>query len=380
MLPTARKQLYLLGIFVVVVLWLQLGQLRHNLPMKTWSSRNVLSVYNRTLGFERVFVIGMPKRSDKRDRITVASSLTGFDVTFVPGVAPEDVAKQAAPPTWDYDQQTFGALGAWRAHMNVMQQIVADGITSALIFEDDADWDVTFKSQLEQFARGIHEISRSASTANSPYGSDWDLLWPGHCRIGVSNKLQDFYISPEDPTVPPIAYRRAKWRQTHVPEQVLQNYTRLYFQANGGMCLTGYAVTLAGARKFLSSVSLTSQNQPVDVSMNAMCRGRLTQPFTCYAPYPPLVGTHRAAGPQSRDSDINNVTGEWHDMYTFDIVYSTMQNVPRLVSDSQTVTAQYLDGVLRPEISRDWKVGRGFKLRMALGEMPESVVNRINAN
>jgi len=50
--------------------------------------------------------------------------------------------------------QSAPIVGCWRAHLNVLQDMVRRGISSTLIFEDDADWDISFKSQLVQFAGG----------------------------------------------------------------------------------------------------------------------------------------------------------------------------------------------------------------------------------
>ena len=84
-------------------------------------------------------------------------------------------------------------LGAWRAHLNVATRMVYERISTAILFEDDADWDVNLHTQLEQFAQGSRYITSSWSgskelkskasggDANSPYGEDWDLLWLGHC-------------------------------------------------------------------------------------------------------------------------------------------------------------------------------------------------------
>jgi hypothetical protein len=37
--------------------------------------------------------------------------------------------------------------------MNILQKMVATGMGSALIMEDDTDWDIRIKPQLESFAR-----------------------------------------------------------------------------------------------------------------------------------------------------------------------------------------------------------------------------------
>jgi GR25 family glycosyltransferase involved in LPS biosynthesis len=35
-----------------------------------------------------------------------------------------------------------GQIGCWRAHMNIWREMIRTGISSALILEDDVDWDV----------------------------------------------------------------------------------------------------------------------------------------------------------------------------------------------------------------------------------------------
>lgn len=49
--------------------------------------------------------------------------------------------------------------------------------------EDDADWDVSLKQQLREFARGLRTLSpTTTATKQAPYGTDWDLLWVGDAQ------------------------------------------------------------------------------------------------------------------------------------------------------------------------------------------------------
>jgi len=70
--------------------------------------------------------------------MTLASSYTGIDLDFLPGVSFEEISPKAAPVVcellstaqdpsdpaqkWNYEKESNGALGCWRAHMNVMQK------------------------------------------------------------------------------------------------------------------------------------------------------------------------------------------------------------------------------------------------------------------
>jgi hypothetical protein len=49
------------------------------------------------LQFQRVYVIGLPERTDKRDAMTVASSITGFTLEWIDGVRGQDMVEQAWP-------------------------------------------------------------------------------------------------------------------------------------------------------------------------------------------------------------------------------------------------------------------------------------------
>ena len=54
-------------------------------------------VSNSSLGFSKIFVVGLPERSDKRDAIALASALTGFHVEWADGVKGEDIPDKAIP-------------------------------------------------------------------------------------------------------------------------------------------------------------------------------------------------------------------------------------------------------------------------------------------
>jgi hypothetical protein len=55
------------------------------------------SINNRTLGFEKIFTLNLPSRSDRRDALALMSSLSAFDITFVPGVARHELSPREIP-------------------------------------------------------------------------------------------------------------------------------------------------------------------------------------------------------------------------------------------------------------------------------------------
>jgi GR25 family glycosyltransferase involved in LPS biosynthesis len=160
--------------------------------------------------------------------------------------------------------QAVNAIGCWRAHLNVLQKIVHEDVASALVFEDDADWDVSLKSQLIQFARGSRYISNTthAEKAHSPYGDNWDILWIGHCGTWYHEEdNRRMFVIPNDPTVEPPSYRQnveepdmEHWQGGPLGD----NQTRIVFNSKGGVCTAAYAISQQGARKALYHVSLLS--------------------------------------------------------------------------------------------------------------------------
>ncbi len=79
-------------------------------------------VANDTLGFSKIFVVGLPERSDKRDAIALASALTGFRVEWIDGVKGEQIPDKAVPFGIDREKLWNTNLGSWRGHMTAVRR------------------------------------------------------------------------------------------------------------------------------------------------------------------------------------------------------------------------------------------------------------------
>jgi hypothetical protein len=79
-------------------------------------------VTNKTLGFERIFAIGLRERTDKRDALALMAALTGFDITWIDGVKPEDIPEKAIPFGIEISAVHDNFLGSWRGHMDAIRQ------------------------------------------------------------------------------------------------------------------------------------------------------------------------------------------------------------------------------------------------------------------
>ncbi|TLD20685.1 hypothetical protein PspLS_08631 [Pyricularia sp. CBS 133598] len=269
------------------------------------------SISNSTLGFQKILVINLPSRTDRRDAISLAAALTNFTVEYIPGIDGSEVQERVLPADSRDKHIKKGNVGSWRAHINVLRSIVEQGLTTALILEDDVDWDVRLKSQLQLFAAAsraylqplknnpLQTLSQAAAAvplpsapktlpaSTSPYGDDWDILWLGHCGanlpppphtqyqpergVDTTHRLQ--ILLPADPTVPapqhlkahPFASEPDALATLHPP------HTRVVHAAAGNVCSNGYAVSRRGARRLLHALGIESFTTGFDLMLRDWC-------------------------------------------------------------------------------------------------------------
>ncbi|KAH6608846.1 glycosyltransferase family 25 protein [Trichoderma cornu-damae] len=261
-------------------------------------------VINKTLGFEKVIVIGLPERSDKRDAMELMASLSGFDVEWVDGVKPSSIPNKAIP-------------------------VVEEEIGSALIIEDDMDWDIHLKSQLHDIAHGARQILRETSAPpHSPYGDNWDILWLGHCGEPFPETLEENaglpldnlaqmsakYIIHDDETVPPYneVSQLVDWTQ-------YRPRTRIVHLSAAPICTFAYAVSQRGAKKILYGLSVDGLHMAFDNSLAQLCRdavydlGRKQSGgynMKCLSVNPTIMFHHKPKGLVASGSDIQDLGGD----------------------------------------------------------------------
>ncbi|KAL8840991.1 MAG: hypothetical protein Q9205_003541 [Flavoplaca limonia] len=284
--------------------------------------------------FERVFVINLRERYDKLDAFTLAASLTGFSYDVIEGVKGTTIVNKTLPSLDNIPKKESSRnniIGCWRAHLNVAQKVVRERIQTALVLEDDSDWDVSFKDQLAYFATGSRYISGTTTTPRSPYGDDWDLLWLGHCSAQQHPADQRRFVIENDDTVPPMAHRINFNAVPKLNELGYDNSTRIVFRANDGVCLYSYALSYRGAQKVLRWQNNVKKFEPIDIGIGRQCRDDAA--FKCIAVYPQLVDSHKSAGRASRDSDIGtfNPAQIREKGFTHNIVKSTRLNIDNLM-------------------------------------------------
>jgi GR25 family glycosyltransferase involved in LPS biosynthesis len=108
---------------------------------------------NSTFGFEKIYVLSMPHRTDKRAEMTVLAHQYGFEFEFVDGV--DGLALRP-----NHTHIKAGIYGTAEGHAKVWQKILTSRVSSALIFEDDNDFDMRIREQVSRMQSEWEQIIR----------------------------------------------------------------------------------------------------------------------------------------------------------------------------------------------------------------------------
>lgn len=188
-------------------------------------------------------------------------------------------------------------------------RIIDAGWSSALIIEDDVDWDLNIKSQMQHLANSSRTLGNggldpsewmtSTTPTDNPYGNGWDMLWLGPCINPPA--------PPDSQLFPGEDGSQAHW---------------VYYAREALGCSWGYAVTRQSAIALFAW--LQDLDGSVDYAMSRWCgRNR------CIVVWPELIGCHRPAGGPRRGSD-NTPLQEDEDRekgWTRNIMHSTIVEV-----------------------------------------------------
>lgn len=74
--------------------------------------------------FEKIYVINLPERSDRRDSITLSAALSNIDIEIVDAVRGENVLDKVIPHP-EVGRFMKAEIGCWRSHINIMQECVS---------------------------------------------------------------------------------------------------------------------------------------------------------------------------------------------------------------------------------------------------------------
>jgi hypothetical protein len=238
--------------------------------------------------------------SRRRESLKLSGELTGLKITI-----PDQ-------PKWtDADVDAFkaknhsvimrGSVLAWLGHINVLKWIVEQPFDTAMIIEDDIDWDIHLRShQIPLLQRTFHEFinkqqyqDKFAVPSSSPLASDelpnkdywpsndhWDLLYLGHCgdffHASNLNKIPNaVYRDPNLPSSHGLHTDTQRFMNTLTKVGVPGEKHRVLHKSQNVLCSFAYVITKKTARQMLKDMSHEEENHGTiafDVRILEACR------------------------------------------------------------------------------------------------------------
>lgn len=232
---------------------------------------------NATLGFGAVYAVSGPG-SPRRSRLEQAAAVTGLDLKIPdqPAWTDEDVDHFR----WhnkSESQVLVGTVKAWLSHHVILRAFLETDLETALILEDDVDWDIRLRTVqvplAQQAARSLGALRGNKmdyDTAAYPWGrpKDWDLLYIGHCGDYLNDVLNgvgvghhhpsDFakleHVLYHDPSMPHRTDLHP-FTASFLTSLIIPEQTRLLHHSVWPLCTFGYAITRRTAERLLSEIA-----------------------------------------------------------------------------------------------------------------------------
>jgi hypothetical protein len=74
--------------------------------------------------FQKIYAVGLPSRTDRRDAIILSAALTNMAIDFIDGVMGDTVLDKAVPASEEHRRLPDPSIGSWRGHINAIQESV----------------------------------------------------------------------------------------------------------------------------------------------------------------------------------------------------------------------------------------------------------------
>lgn len=112
--------------------------------------------------FERIYVVNLPNRTDRRKRIVAELEKVGLPLTqnrveIFPAIRPDNAG----------DFPNIGARGCFLSHLAILKQAKNDGLSNVLIMEDDLVISNLFREHEEFLVKELQQ-------------TDWGIVYLGH--------------------------------------------------------------------------------------------------------------------------------------------------------------------------------------------------------
>ena len=197
-----------------------------------------------------------------------------------------------------------GSALAWLAHLDMIKYFIASDLDTAMILEDDVDWDLAIKAQMPLISDAVRNFSRVDPNDTAPYGRSWDVLWLGHC--GEITELDTFRFEFNDTTLgrPAPWDRYVGWSKFKIGN--VKEGHRVMQMARLPVCSFGYALNREKAQKVLTWAG-RGADEAFDVVLSVGCREGHLQ---CITINPEIMHHHNPAAPNGYVSHVGALDGK----------------------------------------------------------------------
>ncbi|OTA93708.1 glycosyltransferase family 25 protein [Hypoxylon sp. CO27-5] len=327
---TLRNKRSLVLAVIALVLVLGLLQSRYNVytplrkqkPAASQSPRDVAA--NSTLGFQKLLALST-KPSWRTRGLEAAANLTGLEFTIPPqGQNSDELVKAFQNLGADKGAKVpaYGSARAWLSHLDLLKYVVASGLETAFIVEDDVDWDVRIKSEMSLVSDNVRAYTGIKEDDPAPFGTNWDVLWLGHCGSIITDDMHQARVYPDDSRCETELY--SGWSKRFLREKLMEGHRQVQ-PAVMTVCTFGYGVTKQGARKILPLLS-KGGDEAFDVALSGNCRD---QKLRCLTVNPQLFNHYEPPKDAGYLSDVHvgDGQGETADDSNFENTKGTTGNI-----------------------------------------------------
>lgn len=289
------------------------------------------------MGFGVIYVLTEDPKTWRVQGLLQAVNLTGLQIQ-VPvqkHLSDDDIRQQLEI---DLPEKN-GAIRAFLNHLTILEAFAKSDFETALILEDDVDFGIDIRAQMDQVSHAFWNHSKEAWTADSaamhPYReSEWDIFWPGHYGMSFVDGTDIFKY--RDPYALPWSRLTATfnnyYEQMAIESQSGERQPQQLIFNVAPLSTFAYATTKAHAARLVQKISkdgiFRKDGSPFDMALHIDCVGKAHR---CVAPVPQLFHHHQVDGERAISSsggdELQDMT--WYESkhkYTFNIEWSARCN------------------------------------------------------
>ncbi|KAH8658321.1 hypothetical protein BX600DRAFT_439489 [Xylariales sp. PMI_506] len=225
---------------------------------------------NSTLGFQKLLALST-KPSWRTRGLLSAAKLTGLDFTIPsqPFFSDESVhALQNLSSFHGKKVPPYGSAKAYLAHLTLLRHVVDAGFETTFIVEDDVDWDLRLKSQIQLVSDNVRLYTAVPDDDISPYGNRWDVLWLGHCGSAIEDFIPTPLVFPDETRSKIDLY--SGWSKYLLRSKLAEGHRQVQ-DSLVTVCSFGYGVTKQGAQRVLELLS-DGGSEAFDIALSERCQ------------------------------------------------------------------------------------------------------------